>query len=340
MKNVKSRYYSIHGIVRIKSNVSIQIPDYFRSEEDFDDPDIEIIQEEYINMPRKKMRYSNFFFYKKDSALFIDSGISFLNAIHVIDDLLGKTKIKFTKAYGRFGDVHPLLERIISIKLIQKGYTLIHSGCLNYSGDQCFIISALQNMGKTSTILSLLDGKKFEFMSDDHTILSKNGFAYSYPARVGISPFTSTGNAISVGRTKKMLAKSQLLNHFFARLNLELMDHKEVSPELIKDKSIVKEVFVVGANGEEDKVIKISNDDAAKKILMSTIETNDLFGRYSLNLYSYVFNLDLLELFDKQRDIIKEGIKKAECFELRANKKEKYPKMVKEIIERNIGLRG
>ena len=55
----------------------------------------------------------------------------------------------------------------------------------------------MRDTGKTSTVLSLVDGIDIKFMSDDLTVISKNGQAFSYPTRVGISPYTLTGTSIS-----------------------------------------------------------------------------------------------------------------------------------------------
>ena len=193
------------------------------------------------------------------------------------------------------------------------------------------IISAMRDTGKTSPVLSLFDGNKFKFMSDDLTILREDGMAFSYPTKVGISPFTLTGNVISYtgNRMKRLIARSQtlifLLENFF---NFELSERKEVPPELIEDEGMIEKVFILAGSGKEE-MRKIDNSVAVRKILMTTAELLDPFRVYSINYYSFVFGLDTLKLFNREREIIEKAIADAECFELRANDIRKYPEMIK-----------
>ena len=107
------KFYSIHNIVKIKTNTEIPIPDYFlvNGEEDFE-PDIEVIQEniEVDKQREEKTRCGIFFFWREGSSLFIDYEIPFSDAKLVIDNLEGKTKIKFTKAFKKFGKIQKCLE--------------------------------------------------------------------------------------------------------------------------------------------------------------------------------------------------------------------------------------
>jgi len=335
----KFKYYSIHDIIKVKTNVSLPIPDYFlvSEEEDFE-PDIEVIQGniEVDKQREEKTRCGIFFFWREGSSLFIDYEIPFSDAKLVIDNLEGKTKIKFTKAFKKFGKIDVLFSTILLLKFIQKGYALIHSGCINSFG-KCYLISAMRDTGKTSTVLSLFDGNKFKFMSDDLTILREDGKAFSYPRKVGISPFTLTGNVISYtgNRMKRLIARSHtlifLLENFF---DFELSERKEVPPELIEDEGMIEKVFILAGSGKEE-MRKIDNSVAVRKILMTTAELLDPFRVYSINYYSFVFGLDTLKLFNREREIIEKAIADAECFELRANDIRKYPEMIK----RELGMR-
>jgi len=338
-KENEFNYYSIHDIVRIKTNIEVPIPDYFlriKGNEDDFESDIEVIQGDLdVDKPRdEKTRGGIFFFWREGSSLFIDYEIPFSDAKLVIDDLEGRTKIKFTKAFKKFGKIEVLFNTILLLKFIQKGYALVHSGCVNTFGN-CYLISAMRDTGKTSTTLSLFDGKKIKFMSDDLTILREDGKAYSFPREVGISPFTLTGNVISYtgGRMKKLIARSQplifILENFF---NFELSERKEIPPELIEDEGTIEKVFILAGSGGKEGIRKIDNSVAARKILMTTAELLDPFRVYSLNYYSYVFDFDTLKLFNKEKEIIEKAIADAECFEVTAKDIREYPEMIKETI--------
>jgi len=332
-------YYSIHDILKIKTNVEIPIPDYFRKEEEFD-PDIEFVQED-LNVDKPKGREAktrNFFYWKDGPTLFIDYRAPFLNTKLVIDDLQGKTKIRFTKALSRLGRIDLPFKPILEIKLIQKGFVLIHSGCLNYGG-QCFLFTASKDTGKTSTILSLLDGKDFRFMSDDLTVISKNGEAYSYPEKVDISPYTLTGNVISLYGNKSLikgkLAESHLLTLILGRLfNLELGERREIPHDLIEDKGTIKKIFILKGGSEKEEIKQIGTAEAVEKILSATLGLINPSKVYLLNFYAYVCDFDLCGLLFEKKKIVEEAIKDAECFEVRSNRVERYPEMIKEIIKK------
>jgi len=311
-------YYSIHDIIKIKTNVEIPIPDYFRSSEELD-PDMEILQGDLDNnIPRDKMKKrADYYIYKRGSALFFDYSKFFLHVKLKIDNLYDKPTIIFTKNYKKFGRTTftSLVNAILSIKLIQKGHTFIHAGCLNYDKKQALLISGMAETGKTSSILSLLDGKRFKFMSDDQTILSKNGEAYSYPKRVGISPYTLTGDMISRSKLKKMLKRSEA---------------KEIPQNLIERKGMIKKLFILECG--EDKIEQIDRSEAVRKIFTSSMEENNFFRVFPLNLYFFSFGYDYLHLLNNMKNIIEQSLNKVECFKVSSNRVEKYPEMIKDTI--------
>jgi len=67
---------------------------------------------------------------------------------------------------------------------------------------------------------------------------------------------------------------------------------------------------------------------------MTTMEVNDLFRSYLLNFYSYLFGLNIMDLANKERQIIESAISNAECYELRASNVKKFPEMIKRVVGR------
>jgi len=331
------KFYSIHDIVKVKTNINIEmIPDYFLVDDVRKDfaPDIEVIQENLKSSRHieGRTRCGVFFYWKDGSALHIDYNVPFFKVKLIIDDLPGQTRIRFTKAFRKFGNINLLCKIVLLLKFIQKGYALIHSGSLSYLGRKCILFPAMRDTGKTSTILSLLDGKKFKFMSDDLTIISKNGDVYSYPKDVGISPYTLTGKMIShSSKVKIKLAKSPVVTFLLGRFNKDLCERVSIPTGLIEDRGSIEKVFILTGGGRED-IREIDSHTATRKILATTAELLDPFRVYSLNFYSYIFDFDILELFNKEKEIIEEALNDAECFELRANDVKKYPEMIRKIL--------
>lgn len=337
-------YYSLHDIITLKTNMDVPIPEYFRVPEDkiSRDPDIEYTQEDLDTSSSigKAARTRNFFYWREECDLHVDYKAPFLNAKLVISNLDGKTKMRFTRAFTKYGRMSIPLKSIIEMKLIQKGFALIHSGCLNYKGQSC-LFTATRDTGKTSTILSLLDGKDFKFMSDDLIIISENGKTFSYPEQVDISPHTLTGSVISPhgNKIKSKLAKSHLVTLIAGRLfNMELTESREISRDLIEDDGQIKKVFILMGGTDKEAVKEIDKEEAVRKIFSPTIELINPSKEYLLNLYSYVCDFDLFNLIVKERDIIAEAIKDAECFEIRSNNVRRYHEMIKEVLKNDVKI--
>ena len=334
------QYYSIHDIVKIRTNLELPIPSYFKVKY-LNDVDLEFIMEDirdYVSEDRKK-RSGAFFYWINGKALNIHYEIPLINARIIIDDLEDKTRIKFTKAFIKYGKIWNLFEIIFAIKLLQKGYSIIHAGCLKFR-DEGILFVALRDTGKTSTVLSLLDGKNFRFLSDDQVIINENGSALCYPRKVNISPYTLTSDVLKPSndiksRIKRRLARSRFEVIFGDILKITMGDLREVPRELIEKEAEIKKVFVLSGGYDSDGIREIDNESVIKRILVNTFEIYNLLSVYSLNFYYQLFDFDIFSLIDRQRKIIEGALKNAECYEIRANKVREYPIMVKRILGEN-----
>lgn len=335
------RYYSIHNILKVKTNIEVSIPDYFLIKErgiegDFN-PDIEIIRENFdVIRPKEGVAKSrNYFYWTERSALIIDYAAPFMNTKLIIDDLGGKTKIKFTESLSRFGRIDPpSINSILDIKLTLKDFALLHGGCLNYNG-RCLLFIASRDIGKTSTVLSLLDEEKIKFMSDDLTIISRRGEAYAYPEKVSISPYTLTGKVLPPYSRiiRSRLAKSHFLSLLLGRFfNLELVERREVPRNLIEDKGKISKVFILKGGVKDERIEQIDHADVVRKIISATLGLINPTKEYLLNFYSYILDFSLYDLLAEKKKIIEEAIKNAECFEVRSNNVGRYSEMIREVI--------
>lgn len=334
------KYYSVHDIVKIKTNFEPPIPNYFKVDsDDAFDADLEFIMGEIKDeMPEsRKKRSGAFFYWVEGKALNIEYEIPIINARMVIDNLEGKTKVKFTKAFMKYGRIWNLFEVIFAIKLLQKGYSIIHAGCLKYR-DEGVLVVALRDTGKTSTVLSLLDGKNFRFMSDDQVIINEDGRVLCYPRRVHISPYTLTSEILKPSRDiksriKRRLASSRFEVVFGDILKITMGNLRDVPRELIEEEAKIKKVFVLSGGYEREEVRGLDRDDVARRILVNTFEIYNLLSIYSLNFYYQLFDFDIFDLIDRQRKIVKGALKNAECYEVRANVVKIYPEIVKNFFK-------
>jgi len=330
-------YYSVHNIVNIKTNLDLPIPSYFKVDS-LQDVDLEFVMKDIkVNVSENRKKRSGAFFYWINSkALNIQYELPLINARMIIDNLEGKTKIEFTKAFIKYGKIWSLFEVVFAIKLLQKKHTIIHSGCLKYKDDGLLFV-ALRDTGKTSTVLSLLDGKNFRFLSDDQVIVNEKGVALCYPRKVNISPYTLTSDVLKPSndlknRIKRRLARSRFEVIFGDVLKINMGDMREVPRELIEKDAEIRKVFVLSGGYESDGIKDIDNEEVVRRILVNTFEIYNLLSVYSLNFYYQLFDFDIFGLIDRQRKIVKKALEDVECYEVRANSVEKYPKLVKKLL--------
>jgi hypothetical protein len=82
-----------------------------------------------------------------------------------------------------------VVEPILRWTFVRKGYALVHAACVSMDG-HAVLITARTDTGKTSTILRTVDNFACSFLSDDMTIVSKDGHVMSYPKPLTISNHT------------------------------------------------------------------------------------------------------------------------------------------------------
>jgi len=82
-----------------------------------------------------------------------------------------------------------LVELILRWSFVRKGYALLHAACVSFDG-QAVLVTAPTDTGKTSTILQTVDNYACSFLSDDMTIVSRDGQVMSYPKPLTISNHT------------------------------------------------------------------------------------------------------------------------------------------------------
>jgi putative flippase GtrA len=86
-----------------------------------------------------------------------------------------------------------LVEPILRWTLVEKGYALIHGACLAVE-NRAYLITARTDTGKTTTILQILCRKGTDrsvaFISDDMTLVSRDGRTLAFPKPLTISAHT------------------------------------------------------------------------------------------------------------------------------------------------------
>ena len=192
--------YNIHNIIQVASMFELPELEYFRVPALTADPDIRV-RLERRRKDRRKLKSVN---RSNKSKAQRRSGI----------EQRYEKNIDYSESLGRFGFevsiahkecvevvVSPILrlsphvlytnvvEPILRWTFVRKGYALVHAACVSFDG-QAVLVTARTDTGKTSTILRTVDNYACSFLSDDMTIVSKDGQVMSYPKPLTISNHT------------------------------------------------------------------------------------------------------------------------------------------------------
>jgi dolichol-phosphate mannosyltransferase len=179
--------YDIHGLVTVVSEGLLPELEPFRVDRVIDQPTIRV----RIGIPSKKSPA-------------VDQSIPYLH----YQDVVGHVGFEVGIQFGDQVDVMatPLLrlsphvlytnvvEPILRWTFVKKGHALVHGATIAF-GQDAYMITALTDTGKTTTLLKILshqrrDGDRAAFISDDMTIVSPDGTAMTYPKPMTISHHT------------------------------------------------------------------------------------------------------------------------------------------------------
>ena len=192
--------YNIHNILRVASMFKLPELEYFRIPALADQPDIRV-RSERRRPDRRRMNATSAQGAVKDKS-------------RLGGERRYEKQIHYAESLGRFGfeisiaqkdcvevAVSPILrfsphvlytnvvEPILRWSFVRKGYALVHAACVAVNG-RAVMITAQTDTGKTSTILRTVDNYACSFLSDDMTIVSKDGRVMSYPKPLTISNHT------------------------------------------------------------------------------------------------------------------------------------------------------
>jgi dolichol-phosphate mannosyltransferase len=187
-KSLKKPYfYDIHGIVSVVSEGKLPELEPFRISEEISQPTIQVrlgIPPSNLNSPDGADHFKHY------QEIFGHAGFE------VGIQMGEQVKIIASPSLGFSPHVlyTNVIEPILRWTFVKKGYALVHGATLAF-GDDAYLISARTDTGKTTTLLKILarqrrSGDCFGFISDDMTLVSRDGTAMTYPKPMTISHHT------------------------------------------------------------------------------------------------------------------------------------------------------
>lgn len=320
--------YNVHDILRVKTNINI-VPSSFKVEDSSIKPDLMIYLGDFSFNP-SKIKHDYIYYEHRRQLIF--------KTKFLLEDLQGKTRMMYTSPRWKLfkkirRPIAELISALIQIKLLQKGYSLIHAACLEKDG-KAFLIVAPPETGKTSCVLSLVK-EGFGYLADDVCIIDGT-HAYSWPKPLTLHPGHIKAYKVKINLREKveLLVRERLSTLPFIKLAEEMrIQPKRIFKEdqIIKGKTRIEKIFFLKLGGggisEIDKDLAIRITMVCNELCPLRINVD-----YILNYaYKYPRLLDLKALADLQYAILAKAIKQADCYEVSA-KDRRFDKYIKRII--------
>ncbi|MEY2581858.1 MAG: hypothetical protein QOE09_1707 [Ilumatobacteraceae bacterium] len=224
-----------------------------------------------------------------------------------------------------------VVEPILRWHLVERGVALVHAACFA-DGDDAYLITALTDTGKTTTMLKVLDRSDLRFVSDDLIVMSADGVVRTFPKPLTISAHTvhalrnttlnkrerialvpqSRIHSREGRKLAFLLTKYQLpvasINAIIQRLVPPPKYHVERLVRGVKsaDQAIARGMFVIQRGGTGEQVM--DGGDALRTLLANC---DDAFGfpPYS-SLERLLLAASADDLRSKEREIIAAALSK------------------------------
>ena len=290
-------YYDIHGLVSIRSEVRLPELGYFQVEPFSRTADI-TVRRGYVGARRlitkvQAIKGPGLFVYREHlGSVGTNFRVDLDNRIIVtVSPLLAHSKhVVYTN----------VVEALLRFVLVNKGYMLLHSATVKL-GEETIMLSAQTDTGKTGTILRLLQEHpdNTAFLSDDMTIISREGEAQSFPKPLTISSHTMSAvnkNVLSLPRRLALDVQSRIHSKegrqfalLLARLNIPIIAINAITQILVPppkymidrlvptgrycDTGTVRQIFIIGRGSEAEEPV---SREEAKAILLAN--TEDAYG--------------------------------------------------------------
>jgi len=181
--------YNIHNIIQVASMFELPELEYFRVPALSADPDIRLRLERRYKERRKVQRNGGKPRRADDNIHYAESLGRYGFEVTISNKNVVEVAVSPILRHSLHVLYTNVIEPILRWTFVRKGYALVHAACVSFDG-QAVLVTARTDTGKTSTILRTVDNYACAFLSDDMTIVSKNGQVMSYPKPLTISNHT------------------------------------------------------------------------------------------------------------------------------------------------------
>lgn len=229
----------------------------------------------------------------------------------LLHNLLGRTEVKMTKFFRSI--LSDYLIPILKAKLIRKGYTMIHAGCVARNNNP-ILLSGFGGVGKSTTIALLLR-QGYDYLGEDLVIVGRDeilpfptplGLHYSMLKKYNLMSSHSVLKARFLAGVSKILPK---MTYPYVKLNPQDIGCKV--PDHVKT-SNAKLVLLEPHNPKEEYIADMHKNEFINKTLSQTHYWEDNMLRGLLHAYSYVdpdFNIHIQRVWE--RELVSEALEQS-----------------------------
>jgi dolichol-phosphate mannosyltransferase len=205
--------YDIHGIVRVISMFQLPELEYFRVASLSGEPDIRLRLERRYKWSWRKERTDPS--RRSENNIHYEEGLGrFGFEVTIAQKPCIEVAVSPILQYSRHVLYTNIIEPILRWTFVRKGYVLLHAACIAFDG-KAVLVTARTDTGKTSTILQAVEHYSCSFLSDDMTIVGRDGKVMSYPKPLTISNHTlhAVNNAASLSLWERFALQIQSRLH-------------------------------------------------------------------------------------------------------------------------------
>jgi hypothetical protein len=216
-----------------------------------------------------------------------------------------------------------LVEQIMRYKISQKGYALVHAGCVSRDG-LSVLFPGLGHAGKTQLALQqVLAG--WQFQADDYTFVSEQGNTYCYPRRIHISDNVGTSGPASrspLSSRHRLSMRAKKLAYWlslgYGNLT-EALRLSELVPEaIIEDAARLQAVIMLVSSVEnESKPPRIlDGDELLNRVMAINFLEAQPFPSLLLSAQCMDDSISVSEWWCRERDIMRRALSGVEAYEV------------------------
>lgn len=315
---------------------------YFSTDEEIES-ELDIILSDF-HPDTKDCYIINHKYYIKENYIYCKDKYKIVKWRFCIKDLDSKPIVHFKG--GIFSELFLrdyLIEPLIAFKLAQKGYSLMHASGVALN-DKGFIFPACKGVGKTSTMLNLIEDGGI-YLSNEPIIISNDGKVYSFPSYIHFYHYNLKGTS---NFSKNLTIKDRIeleLKHLIYLVSLKYgsfplnIDHTKLFKKAGDEYPLQSLILLTKTN--RDKINILENIDK-KELTERLIIVNKFEMQYFTDIlmaYSYVFPESIMKSFwNIFEDTLLSSLSNTSCHEVEIPSKydEDSYEEIHRLIQKNL----